>query len=338
MMRAVIAVEQGTPDVLKLVERPIPEPAAGEIRVRIIASSLNPIDVKVRKAALPMTPGTFPAVLHSDFAGIVDALGPGVAKFAVGDEVFGFAGGFKGPAGDVPGALAEYAVYDAALVARKPANLDFRAASALPLTAATAWKALFDKASVTPASKVFISGGAGGVGYMAVQMAAAAGAYVVAGTRSEESAALALGAGACASVDLSVETAADVIGKHTGGRGFDVIFDTVGGAALDAAFQMVRPTGDVVTVVGAASHNLAPLYLRGGNLHMVLVLLPIMKGIGIERHGEILEIVAAMAEEGRLKPRLDPERFTLAQAADAHRKYEAGAAKGKLVIDVAQQA
>ncbi len=338
MMKAVIAVEQGTPDVLQLVERPIPEPAAGQIRVRIIASSLNPIDTKVRKAKLPMTPGAFPAVLHSDFAGIVDALGDGVTKFAVGDAVFGFAGGFKGPTGDVPGTLAEYAVYDAALVARKPANLDFRSASALPLAATTAWKALFDKVTITPASKVFISGGAGGVGYLAVQMAAAAGAYVVAGTRSEESAQLALSAGARASVDLSATTAAEVIAEHTGGRGFDVIFDTVGGAALDAAFQMVRPTGDVVTIAGAATHNLAPLYLKGGNLHMVLVLLPIMIGVGVERHGEILEIVSAMAEEGRLKPRLDPERFTLAQAADAHRKFEAGTAKGKLVIDVAPEA
>lgn len=334
-MKAVIATEQGGTDVLKLIDLPMPEPQAGQVRVKIMASSLNPIDTKVRKARLPMTPENFPAILQTDFAGVIDAVGAGVTKFTAGDEVFGFAGGFRGPNGDVAGALAEYAVYDTAFVARKPANLDFRSAAALPLTASTAWKALFDKTRITPESSVLVTGGAGGVGHMAVQMAAAAGAYVVATTRSAASADAAIAAGARALVDLSSETTADVIAAHTQGRGFDVIFDTVGGAALDAAFQLVKPAGDVVTVVGAASHNLAPLYLKGANLHMVLVLLPIMRGIGIERHSEIMEIIATMAEEGRLSPRLDTERFGLADAATAHARYEAGEAKGKIIIDIA---
>jgi NADPH2:quinone reductase len=334
-MKAVIATEQGGTDVLKLAEVPTPEPQVGQVRVRIIASGLNPIDTKVRKARLPMTPRKFPAILQTDFAGVIDLVGPGVNKFKVGDEVFGFAGGFSGPNGDVSGTLAEYAVYDAAFMAPKPENLDFRAAAALPLVASTAWKALFDKARVTPESRVLITGGAGGVGHMAVQMAAAAGAYVVAVTRSPDSTAVAMAAGARACVDLSSAVAADVVATHTQGRGFDVIFDTVGGAALDAAFQMIKPAGDIVTVVGAASHNLAPLYLKGANLHMVLVLLPIMYGIGIERHAEIMEIIKAMAEHGRLAPRLDSERFSLADAAAAQAKYEAGLAKGKIVIDIA---
>ncbi|TCR72675.1 zinc-binding dehydrogenase [Rhizobium sp. BK376] len=333
-MKAVIATEQGGTDVLKLTEVPTPQAQAGQVRVRIMASGLNPIDTKVRKARLPMTPREFPAILQTDFAGVVDQVGAGVSKFNVGDEVFGFAGGFSGPNGDVPGSLAEYAVYDAAFLARKPANLDFRAAAAIPLVASTAWKALFDKARVTPESRVLITGGAGGVGHMAVQMAAAAGAHVVAVTRSAESAEVAMASGARACVDLSRAAAADIVSTHTQGRGFDVIFDTVGGAALDAAFQMIKPAGDIVTVVGAASHNLAPLYLKGANLHMVLVLLPIMYGVGIERHAEIMEIITAMAEQGRLTPRLDSEPFGLADVAAAHAKYEAGQAKGKIVIDI----
>jgi NADPH2:quinone reductase len=316
----------------------VPEPAAGQVRVKIMATSLNPIDTKVRKAKLPMTPAAFPAVLHTDLSGVVDAVGPGVVRFKAGDEVFGFSGGFRGPAGDVAGALSEYALADVALIARKPATLDFRQSAALPLVAVTAWKALFEKVTLTPGSKVLVTGGAGGVGYMAVQLASMAGADVVAVTRTPESTALALAAGARACFDLAQVAPQDVVDRHTGGKGFDVIFDTVGGEALDAAFRMIRPSGDVVTVVGAATHGLAPLYLKGANLHMVLVLTPIMFGLDKEKQGEILERIAHLADIGKLAPRLDPQRFALAETADAHRKFEAGEAKGKIVIDVASGA
>ena len=333
-MKAVIATEQGSADVLRLTDLPKPTPGPGEVLVRIRATSVNPIDTKVRKAKLPMTPASFPAVLGTDFAGTVEAVGPGVTRFSAQDDVYGFAGGFRGPNGDLPGALADYAVVDADLIARKPGNVDFRTAAALPLTATTAWMALFDKVRITPASRVLITGGAGGVGSPAVQLAHAAGAHVVAVTRSAESAEAAIFAGARACVDLAVTTAQEIVEDHTDGQGFDVIFDTVGGATLDAAFQMIKPTGDVVTVVGAASHNLAPLYLKGANLHMVLVLVPIMFGTARPQQGEILEKIALLVEEGKLTPRIDPQRFALEDAADAHRKLEAGDAKGKLIIDV----
>lgn len=333
-MKAVVATEQGSPDVLRLVDLPKPAPGAGEVLVRIRATSVNPIDTKVRKAKLPMTPASFPAVLGTDFAGTVEAVGPGVARFCPEDDVYGFAGGFRGPDGDVPGALAEYAVVDADLIARMPRNVDFRTAAALPLTATTAWIALFEKMKITPASRVLITGGAGGVGYPAVQLAHAAGAHVVAMTRSAESAEAAMLASARACVDLADTNPQDIVATHTDGQGFDLIFDTVGGATLDAAFQMVKPTGDVVTVVGAASHNLAPLYLKGANLHMVLVLVPIMFGTARPQQGEMLEKIARLVEAGKLMPRLDPQRFGLEEAADAHRKLEAGEAKGKLIIDL----
>ncbi len=337
-MRAVVATEQGSPDVLKLTDLPMPEPAVGQVRVKVFATGLNPIDTKVRKAKLPMTPASFPAVLQTDLAGVVDAIGPGVTKFAVGDAVYGFSGGFRGPAGDVAGALSDYALADVALIAHKPANLDFRQSAALPLVSVTAWKALFEKVTLTPMTKVLVTGGAGGVGYMAVQLAGIAGADVIAVTRTPESTALALEAGARACLDLAQTTPQDVVNEYTGGKGFDVVFDTVGGEALDAAFKMIRPSGDVVTVVGAATHGLAPLYLKGANLHMVLVLTPIMFGIDREEQGEILARITQLVENGKLQPRLDPQRFNLEDVADAHRKFEAGEAKGKIVIDVASQA
>lgn len=333
-MKAVVATEQGSPDVLRLVDLPKPVPGAGEVLVRIRATSVNPIDFKVRKAKLPMTPLSFPAVLGTDFAGTVEAVGPGVTRFAAMDDVYGFAGGFRGPTGDIPGVLAEYAVVDADLIARKPGNVDFRTAAALPLTATTAWIALFEKVRITPASRVLITGGAGGVGYPAVQLARAAGAEVIALTRSAESAEAAMSAGARACVDLAATTAQEIVAEHTDGRGFDLIFDTVGGATLDAAFQMVKPTGDVVTVVGAASHNLAPLYLKGANLHMVLVLVPIMFGTDRQQQGEMLGKIARLVEDGKLTPRIDPHHFALEDAANAHRTLEAGEAKGKLIIEL----
>lgn len=335
-MKAVVAVSQGSPDVLKLVDLPKPVPGAGQVLVKVMASSVNPIDIKVRKAKLPMTPSAFPAVLQTDFAGLVEAVGTDVERFSVGDEVYGFAGGFKGPHGDVSGALAEYIVADVALIALKPHTLDFRQAAALPLVATTAWLALHDKVKVNAGTKVLIIGGTGGVGHVAVQLAKAAGAQVFAAVRSDESAAQAQELGAAVSVNLAQIDAKEVVDKYADGVGFDVIFDTVGGPLLDSAFQMIRPAGDVITIVGAATHNLAPLYLRGANLHTVLVLIPIMFGRDREAQGLNLESIRRLVDDGQIKPLLDPQRFSLAQVADAHRKLEEGHATGKLVVDVSE--
>lgn len=333
-MKAVVAIEQGTPDVFRLVEQPVPHAGPGQVLIKVVASAVNHIDTKVRKAKLPMTPEHFPAVLQSDFSGVVIALGDAVSSFRVGDEVYGFAGGFKGPQGDVPGALSEYMLADAQLIALKPRALDFRQAAALPLVAVTAWLALHEKVKINTATKVLIQGGVGGVGHVALQIAKAAGAKVFTTVRTEESAALAYQFGAEVVILSGANTPQEIVAKYTGGEGFDVIFDTVGGAELDAAFQMIRPAGDVITIVGAASHNLAPLYLRGANLHTVLVLVPIMFGQGKEKQGEILDQIRLLSDQGKIVPLLDPQRFTLETVADAHRKLEAGDAHGKLVIDV----
>jgi NADPH2:quinone reductase len=334
-MKAVVATSQGTPDVLQLVELDKPQPGPGQVLVKVFASAVNHIDIKVRKAQLPMTPSGFPAVLQSDFAGVVEEIGAGVTRFAAGDAVYGFAGGYKGPAGDLPGALSEYIAVDARLIALKPVTLDFRQAAALPLVAATAWLALHEKVKINASTKLLVQGGTGGVGHVAVQLARAAGATVFATVTNEASAVLARQLGADVAIISGTASAQEIVAEHTGGKGFDVIFDTVGGAALDAAFQMIRPTGDVVTVVGAAQHHLAPLYLRGANLHTVLVLVPIMFGIGVQQQGEILDQIRALVDAGQIRPILDAQRYDLHTVADAHRAVEDGKASGKVVIDIA---
>ncbi|MGL4858922.1 MAG: zinc-binding dehydrogenase [Enterobacteriaceae bacterium] len=128
-------------------------------------------------------------------------------------------------------------------------------------------------------------------------------------------------------------TPQEIIARYTHGQGFDVIFDTVGGISLDESFVMVRPAGDVITTVGAAAHNLAPLYLRGANLHTVLVLIPIMFAIDSTKQGEILDKISELVECGGLRPNLDPRHFDLQSVAQAHTIMENHQATGKLVIE-----
>ncbi|QDQ25511.1 zinc-dependent alcohol dehydrogenase family protein [Chitinimonas arctica] len=333
-MKAIVAVEQGSPAVLQLVDLPMPKPGPGQVLVKVYASSVNPIDTKVRQFKLPMTPHQFPAILHGDFAGVIEAVADPVSRFRVGDEVFGFAGGIRGQHADLAGALAEYTVVDAELIALKPRSLGFREAAALPLVAATAWLALCDKVKLNKDTTVLVHGGTGGVGHVAIQLAKAAGAKVFTTVSSQAKGDIARSLGADVAINYRETPSDEILARHQLGDGFDVVFDTVGGAVLDQSFLLVRPGGDVITVMGASSHNLAPLYLRGANLHTVLVLSAMMYGRGREQQGRILDEVRHLVDTGRLKPLVDEERFDLARAADAHRKLEAGKALGKLVIDV----
>lgn len=127
----------------------------------------------------------------------------------------------------------------------------------------------------------------------------------------------------------------EYVTKHTGGEGFDVIFDTVGGSVLDASFEAVRTyTGHVVSALGWGTHSIAPLSFRGATYSGVFTLLPLLTGRGREHHGEIMREAAALADAGALKPQLDHRHFTLADVAEAHAAVESGTAQGKVVIDV----
>ncbi|MEF9948248.1 MAG: alcohol dehydrogenase catalytic domain-containing protein, partial [Comamonas sp.] len=146
-----------------------PSAGPGEVLVRIKASGVNPIDYKIRTGQAPYAMPALPAVLGTDMAGVVEAVGEGVTEFKAGDEVFGLTGGVRG----LQGSLAEFAVVDAKLLAPKPKNLSMREAAALPLVALTAWEGLVDRAKVQAGQKVLVQGGAGGVGHLVVQLALA---------------------------------------------------------------------------------------------------------------------------------------------------------------------
>jgi NADPH:quinone reductase-like Zn-dependent oxidoreductase len=326
-MRAVVLRQFDTPLVLSEIEKP--EAGPGQVLVEVKASGVNPLDAKIQAGKAAHAKRTLPAVLGLDLAGVVEEVGRGVDDFAPGDEVFGMTGGV----GDVQGSLAEYAAVDARLLARKPAALTLREAAALPLVVITAWEGLVDRAQVRAGQKVLIHGGAGGIGHVAVQIARARGAEVFA-TGSPASLAVIEGLGAT-SIDYTTTTMEEYVAKHTGGEGFDVVFDTVGGPVLDASFAAVRTyTGHVVSALGWGTHSIAPLSFRGATYSGVFTLLPLLTGRGREHHGEIMREAAALADAGALKPLLDPRHFTLADVAAAHAAVESGAAQGKIVIDV----
>jgi NADPH:quinone reductase-like Zn-dependent oxidoreductase len=329
LMQAMLAEAPGEP--LRLVQVSTPRPAAGEVLVRVLASGVNPLDAKILAGSAAHARQPLPAILGLDMAGMVVALGEGVTAFQPGDAVFGMAGG----AGGHGGSLAEYMAADARLLARKPANLTMREAAALPLAFITAWEGLVDRAEVRAEDRVLVRGGAGGVGQMALQIARARGAVTFAtGSPRARSAIEALGAGY---VD-PVEPPADVLARLTGGRGFDIIFDTAGGASLDAAFTMVRRFGHVVSALGWGVHLLAPLSFRAASYSGIFTLLPLLTGEGLDHHGAILNEAVRLAEAGGLTPALDSRRFTLSQAQDAYRVIEAGTARGKLVVDLQAEA
>jgi NADPH:quinone reductase-like Zn-dependent oxidoreductase len=303
-------------------------PAAGEVLVRISASGVNPLDTKIRAGAAPHARQNLPAVLGLDLAGTVEQVGPEVSGFAPGDAVYGMTGGVGGH----QGSLAEHAVVDARLLAPKPARLSMRQAAALPLAVITAWEGLVDRARLAAGQTVLIQGGAGGVGHVAIQIARALGAKVFATASAGKLRTLErLGA---VPIDYRAEPVERYVATHAGGEGFDLVYDTVGGAVLDASFLAVKRFGHVVSALGWGTHALAPLSFKGGTYSGVFTLLPLLTGIGRERHGEILREAARMADGGKLAPILDARVFTLATAIEAHRAIEDGTAEGKVVVDI----
>ncbi|ALK96745.1 quinone oxidoreductase [Massilia sp. WF1] len=327
-MKAVVLQAFGEPMVLTEVARPTAGP--GQVLVRIEASGANPLDTKIAAGKADHARPVLPAILGIDMAGVVEAVGDGVAAFQPGDEVYGMTGGIAG----VQGSLAQYAAVDAELLAHKPKNMSMREAAALPLVFITAWEGLVDRARVGPGAKVLVHGGAGGVGHIAVQIARAFGAEVYATGEASQRAAIE-GYGATA-IDFRTSTVEDYVDRHTGGEGFDIVYDTVGGATLDASFRAVRLYGGhVVSCLGWGTHALAPLSFRAATYSGVFTLLPLIRGKGRAAHGAIMREATRLVEAGKIEVRLDPTTYTLADANTAHRDLIDGKADGKLVISVA---
>ncbi|SDP11441.1 zinc-dependent alcohol dehydrogenase family protein [Afipia sp. GAS231] len=324
-MQAAILDAPNAPFRVAAMARPSPE--AGQVLVRIVASGVTPLDTKIHAGQAAHARHPLPNILGMDMAGIVEATGAGVSGFRRGDEVYGLTGGIGG----LQGSLAQYAAVDADLLAAKPANLTMREAASLPLNIITVWEGLIDRAQVRSGQSVLIQGGAGGVGHVAVQIARALGARVFAtGSSSDKAYIERIGA---TFIDKTTAVT-DYVAEHTAGQGFDLVYDTVGGAVLDASFNAVAQFGHVVSALGWGTHALAPLSFRAATYSGVFTLLPMLTGKGRSHHGEILRQATEMIEAGKIVPRLDPRHFTLDTVLDAYASLRDCTAKGRLVVDL----
>ncbi len=326
-MQALVLDRANGPFVLTAMPRPVPRDH--EVLVRVRASGVNPLDTKIRAGNAAHARVQLPAILGLDLSGVVEAAGSRVTAFREGDEVYAMGGGIGG----LQGSLATHMAVDADLLALKPKNLSMREAAAMPLSVITAWEGLVDRAHIRQGHNVLVHAGAGGVGHIAVQIALAAGAKVFA-TVSKEKLKIVEGYGATA-INYQEQTVESYLAVHTGGEGFDIVYDTIGGSTLDDCFLAVKIyTGHVVSCLGWGTHKLAPLSFRAATYSGVFTLLPILSGANRRHHGNILRQAAALAEAGKLTPLLNPERFTLQTALEAHHAVESGKSPGKVVIDI----
>ena len=328
-MKAFVIEHFGKPDIFQAIDLAKPKLLPNCVLIKVAATSVNPADTKIRQGAVADIAPDFPAVLHGDVAGVVEAVGNNVNTFKVGDEVYGCAGGVKGTGG----ALAEYMLADVNLIAHKPKSLTMTEAAALPLVSITAWEGLIDRAKVQPGQKVLVYGGTGGVGHIGVQLAKWAGAEVYATVSSKAKAAIALSLGADVTIDYCQTPVAEFVTRHTNGRGFDVVFDTVGNDNLQNAFQAAKSNGTVVSTVSLSKQDLTLLHAKGLTLHLVYMLIPLLWGINRPSHGEILTKIAKLVDEKKIRPEIDNKTFTFSEIAAAHAHLESGKAVGKVVLD-----
>lgn len=325
-MKAMVIDAPGPAENFKLKEVDKPEIRPGYLLVEVKATSVNPIDTKVRGKQIPFSP-EYPAILHVDFSGIVIEVGANVKNFKVGESVYGVGGGIKGLVG---GALAEYLLVDADLVSLMPNNLNFAEAAALPLVSITAWEALVDKLNVKSGKTLLVHGGLGGVGHIAAQLGKHLGAIVYTTISSDEDSALSKQYGA----DFTINHKTKTVEEYTPKGGFDFVFDTVGGSNLEKSFQATKLNGSIACIQTGGMHDLTSMYLKGLSLHSVLMLIPLFTGEGRKHYGWILSEIKKIVEAEKLKPLLYKEVFNFKQVALAHKLLEEKGQRGKIIISV----
>lgn len=328
-MKAMVVNAYGNSDVFEATEVAAPAVKAGHVVIKIAASSVNTVDTMIRQMGkdLPLSPD-LPAILGMDFAGTVTEVGEGVSNFSVGDEVYGCAGGLA----DLQGALAQYMLADANLIAHKPKSLSMREAAALPLVGITAYEGL-KRAQVSEGQKVLVHGGTGGVGHIALQLAKYFGANVYATGGGESQMALIKQLGATA-INYKTESVADYVAKHTDGAGFDVVYDSVGGANMANSFEAAALNGQVASTVSLCELDLTKAHFKGLSLHVVFMLIPMLHNHKRFEHHQILTKLAEIVDAGGVKPVLDASDFSFTEIAQAHDLLSSGKAVGKVVVSV----
>ncbi len=307
-MQAISQDRLGPPDVLHAVTVPRPEPAGTEVLVRVLAAGVNPVDWKTRANGGRLGPPPF--TVGWDVAGVVEALGEGVTRFAVGDRVFGMPWFPRQAA-----AYAQYVACPSRQLAATPDTLDDAGAAGLPLAGLIAWQSLIDTAAVTSRDRVLIQAAAGGVGSLAVQIAKQAGAYVIgtAGPRDQD---VLAELGVDQPIDYTRQRVADEAAD------VDVVLDLVGGEVGRQSLSVLRDGGLLISVPSAA--DIEPLQAAAAGRVRVT-------GILVEPDRTGMDALAALASTGALRQRI-ARMLPLDQAAYAHELGESGRAGGKMVL------
>lgn len=318
-MKAMVLTAFGGPDAFELRDVPKPVPQAGQVLVRVHATSINPLDYQVRRGDYPdLVP--LPAITGHDVSGVVEAVGPGVTAFAPGDEVW-----YTPQIFDGQGSYAEYHVAAENIIGRKPASLSHLEAASLTLVGGTVWEALTVRAALRVGESILVHGGAGGVGHVAIQVAKAIGAKVFTTVR-EANVAFARSLGADVTIDYEKEDYVDVIRRETGGRGVDVVFDTIGGNTLARSPDALAQLGRVVSIVDIAQpQNLIQAWGKNASYHFVFTR---------QNRGKLDEL-RTLIDRGQLRPHVGAV-YSLAEIPRAHARLENpnNGLKGKIAIAV----
>ncbi|KQN34999.1 NADPH:quinone reductase [Pedobacter sp. Leaf41] len=308
-MKAIRIHEFGGPEVLSIDDVDIPKPGKDEVLVKIHATSVNPVDWKIRAGLRKEKfPSTFPLTIGWDFSGVVEELGEKVSTFRKGDEVYGRPDLTKN------GTYAEYAVVKANTICIKPLSIGHTEAAAVPLAGLTAWQGLFDHGLLKEGQKVLIHAAAGGVGTYAVQFAKAIGAYVI-GTSSDYNIDFLKRLGADEVIDYNMDDFEKVLSD------IDLVFDTIGGETQLKSLDVLKEGGRLITV-------LAPEYVAEAKAKKVHLI-----GFTAQAKANQLKEIGEMIDNGKVKPIVETI-YTLSDARKAHIESKTGHTRGKIVLQV----
>lgn len=309
-MKAVVINQYGSKEELVEQEVNKPRAEANQVVVKLEATSINPIDWKLREGYLKeMYDWEFPIILGWDVAGVITEIGSNVTKWKAGDRVF------SRPDTTRFGSYAEYTAVDEHLLAKLPDSISYEEAAAVPLAGLTAWQVLFTHGDLKEGETVLIHAGAGGVGMYAIQLAKNAGAHVIT-TASEKNHELLYSLGADQVIDYKKENFEEIL------KDIDLVFDTMGGEVAENSYKVLKPnTGRLITIVGEPNHDTA-------KSHNVLA-----KGIWLQPDGDQLQRMADLMEEKKIKSIVGATfPFSRQGIYDAHALSETHHAVGKIVI------
>jgi NADPH:quinone reductase len=330
-MKAILMTAIGDAGILKLQDIKEPEISeATQIKVKLQAAGVNPVDTKIRRNGV-FYDQSLPAVLGCDGAGVVVETGSEAKQFKAGDKVWFCHGGL----GREQGNYAEYTVIDQRWVSLSPKTFSFIEAAASPLVLITAWGALFDRGGLQEGQTVLIHAGAGGVGHVAIQLAKSKGAKVITTVSSGEKAEFVKRLGADEAIIYTPNGFANAVNELTGGKGADLVFDTVGAAVFKESIEITAHFGRLVTLLDPGELNLGEARMRNLLIGFELMLTPMLRDLpeARDKQVEILNQCAQWADKGLLKPHIS-QQFSLKDAAVAHKLIEKGHTSGKIVLSV----